>query len=217
MAGENAEWTGTWAMRSLEKHDNVEHVRLLDPQTLEIIRKRHSAFLAGTIATPCVKRSSLYRFRDGQFVVQFVANIPAESYWTGEAIEFAERQSMAFGGLGDLLTAVGVADVSRYKSKESIFVERVLRQHTKVDIVERVHDRKYFISRYGLDDVVVVFLNEYELTADHVRTARDRYGPFTDILITNPNGDRTASALRAADSMGAHVFKLGEFLGRLNR
>ena len=68
-----------------------------------------------------------------------------------------------------------------------------------------------------LDDVVVVLANEYELTADHVRTARDRYGPFTDILITNPNGEPTSSSMQAAESMGAHVFKWGAFLSRLNR
>lgn len=84
-------------------------------------------------------------------------------------------------------------------------------------MLERVHDRMYMVRRSGLNDVVVVLANAYELTADHVRTARDRYGQFTDILITNPNGEPTSSAIQAAKSMGSRVSKWGAFLGRLNR
>ena len=66
-------------------------------------------------------------------------------------------------------------------------------------------------------DLDVVLLNEYELAADHVRTARDRYGAFKDILITNPNGKATSSALEAAEFIGAHIYTWREFLGRLNK
>ena len=88
-------------------------------------------------------------------------------------------------------------------------MERGLRQHTRVRILERVHDRKYIIGRYGLDDVVVVLANEYELTADHIRTARDRYGPFTDILITNSNGDPTSSAIKSCQIAGSQRIQVG--------
>ena len=133
-------------MNSLKKHDNVADVRLREPQTLEIIRRDHDRFMAGTIATPCVKPASIYRFVDGQFAVQFIANITVESYWTGEAIEFAARKSVAFGGLRDLLSAVNVPDVRCYKREEFAFVERGLCQHTNVHILHRVHDRKYIIN-----------------------------------------------------------------------
>ena len=62
-----------------------------------------------------------------------------------------------------------------------------------------------------------MLLNEYDLTADNVRNARDRYGGFSDILMTNPNGRATSAAEQAAESMGAQIYKWGEFLGRLNR
>ena len=217
MAEKGAEWTGEWAKNALKEHGEVVDVRLLEPQVLEIVRSEHGRFLAGTIATRCVEPSSLYRFFDGQAVVQFVANIPAESYWTGKAIEFAERQSVGYGGLRDLLSAINWPDVRCYKRGEIAFVERGLCQHTNVCILERVHDRKYIIKRCSYDDVVVVLANEYELTADHVRTARERYGPFTDVVITNPNGKPTSSAMGAAESMGCQVFKWGAFLSRLNR
>ena len=204
-------------MNSLKEHNEVVDVRLIHPQLLEVYRREYGRFRAGTIATSRVEPSSLYRFVDTSTVVQFIANIPAESYWTGEAMEFAERHSVGCGGLRDLLSAVSWPNVRCYKREEFAFVERGLCQHNNVLILERVHDRKYIIKRCSYDDVVVVLANEYELTADHVRTARDRYGPFTDVLVTNPYGKPTSSAIRAAKSMGSRVFKWGPFFGRLNR
>ncbi len=216
MVEDGASWTGEWAQKSLNKHNEVVGVRLLEPQLLEIYRRENGPFLAGTIATTCVKPSSIYRFFESQPVVEFIANIPAESYWTGEAMEFAERRSVGHGGLGDLLSAVNWPDVRCYKREEFAFVERGLRQHTNVFSLHRVHDRKYVITRCAYDNVIVVLMNEYELTADHVRTARDRYGAFTDVLITNPNGKPTSPAIRAAESMECQVFKWGPFFRRLN-
>jgi hypothetical protein len=60
-------------------------------------------------------------------------------------------------------------------------------------------------------------LNEYELTADHVRTARSRYGAFDAILINNPNGKATSAASDVAKGLRVGIFMWREFLGRLNR
>jgi hypothetical protein len=153
----------------------------------------------------------------GSFPIEFIANIPKESFWTGKAIAFASSHSVAFGGMGDLVLAIALPDVSVYVKKEFDFVERVLRQHTKVHGLKRVHDRKYVVERHKLSDVSVVLLNEYELTADQVRTARDRYGIFTTILVTNPNARVTSLARQAAESIGANIYNMSEFLGRLNK
>jgi hypothetical protein len=80
-----------------------------------------------------------------------------------------------------------------------------------------VHDRLYRISRKGLPDLTVVMLSEYELTADHLRQARDRYGKFSDAVITDPNGRANASAEEAAESMGVQILKWAPFFGRLNK
>lgn len=102
-------------------------------------------------------------------------------------------------------------------NKEYGFVERGLQQHTEVTNLIRLYDRKYVVKRRRHNDVAVVLLNEYDLTADHVRTARERYGEFSDVLMTNPNGRASSAAELAAESMGAIIFKWGQFLGRLNR
>jgi hypothetical protein len=119
--------------------------------------------------------------------------------------------------MGDLYSATSLPNARQYVNKEFDFVERGLRQHTNVSRIERVHDRKYVVKRVKHKDLKVVLLNEYELTADHVRTARDRYGDFTEILITNPNGRPTSSAEQAAKSMGVSIYKWSELYGRLNK
>ncbi len=134
--------------------------------------------------------------------VEIIANVPKESYWTGEALTLAHDSYIATGYFGDLLRVINREHVRSFQQKETIFIERGLRQHDRVSSFERVHDRLYRISRNGFPDLKVAMLNEYELTADHLRTARDRYGQFSIAVITNPNGDSTTSAGEAAQTMG---------------
>jgi hypothetical protein len=106
--------------------------------------------------------------------------------------------------------------VRGFQPKETEFVERGLRQHDRISSFDRIHDRLYRISRDGLPDLTVAMLNEYELTSDHLRTARDRYGKFSVAVITNPNGRATSSAKDAAETMDVEILKWGPFYGRLN-
>jgi hypothetical protein len=77
-------------------------------------------------------------------------------------------------------------------------------------------DRVYLVHRRNLPPLRFVMLKEYELTGDHARTARDRYGPFDAVLIDNPNGKPTTGAKEVAKGMGVGIFMRGQFLGRLN-
>lgn len=216
MADKASDWAGNWVASKVKEHFEVQEVETLTPSVLRIARKEDRPFLAGVIAVDRVEPSALEQLLIGGFEIEFIANVPKEALWTGEAIKFALHHSVAWGGFGALLSAISLPNPNEYINKEFDFVERGLR-HTKVRDLERVHDRKYVVKRSDLNDVTVVLLNEYELTADHVRTARDRYGAFTSIVMTNPNGGPTSSAKQAAESMGACIYKWGEFLGRLNK
>jgi hypothetical protein len=217
MAENGAAWTGEWAIERIQNAYDVTQVDLLEPQILRITRKDKAPFTTATIASPRVEVGAIEPFLNSPHNVDFIANIPRESFWTGGAIQLASDFDVAWGGFGDLLSSFSLPEVRQFVKKEFGFVLRGLSQHSKVLDITRVHDRLLLLHRESLTDVYVVLLNEYELTADHVRTARERYGPFTDILITNPNGRPTTAALQAAESMGASVYKWGEFLGRLNK
>ena len=210
-------WTGQWVADRICQRDDVKNVHLLRPQILQIARVDWEPFFAATLASAAVDRATVEGLATVGPEVDIFVNVPKESIWTGDAIAAVEENKAAFGGMADLHRAITEMTPSQYVNPEFGFVERGLRQHTNVSGLRRLYDRKYAIERPGLADVSVVLLNEYELTADHVRTARDRYGVFDSILITNPNGRSTGAADAAADSMGARIYKWGELLGRLNR
>lgn len=217
MLDKSAEWTGTWVAARLREKPIIQNVELLTPQILQVNRSKYPSFIAATIASSQVDSLSITSILETQFTVDFIINVPSEAFWTGEAISLASRKNIAFGGLGDLISACVLPDVRQHVNREFAFVERVFRQHSKITSFKREHDRKYIICRTNSDDLSIVLLNEYDLTADHVRTARDRYGTFSVILLTNPNGNWTESAQHAASSMGSLIFKFKNFLGWLNQ
>ena len=215
MAANSSDWTGKWLSQKLEEHANVKSVDLIRPQVLKIVRKKYGTAFIGSVALKRVTCSKIESLFDEPFTLSFIVNIPSESFWTGRAIELAESRSLGFGGMDDLYRALNEPCVDSYKRKEFSYFEQVVNQHSNVHEVARVHDRKYVLRRYEHGDVKVVLLNEYALCADDVRTARDRFGAFRAILITNPNGDATSKAKQAARSIGARIFKMRAFLGFL--
>jgi len=213
----NAEWTGAWVAQKLKGETEVERASIESPQRLHVIRKQLPPFFVGTTAVTRFDAPSLEPLLTADPLPAFVVNVPKESYAVASALSLAKQRNIALGGLGDLIRALGLADVRTYVSPEIGFLERGLNQHDKVSGFERVDDRLYKIERTGLRTLTVVFLNPYELTADHVRTARERYGKFDTLVITNPNGGTTSSAEQVADELGCKIFQWREFFGRLNK
>jgi hypothetical protein len=211
------EQTTQWVAEKIAKMKEVEDIKLTDPHTLKVVRKTYDPFVAGVVSVEKVTRSVIRPVLATSRTIEIVANVPAESFWTGAAIELAREHGSAFGGLRDLMSAVGKENVRSYIRREYEFVERGLRQHSKVSGLDRKYDRVYLVHRDGLPSLRFVMLDAYELTGDHIRSARDRYGHFDAVLLNNPNGRATSSAEDVADSMGVGVFKWGNFLSRLNR
>jgi hypothetical protein len=209
--------TTEWVAANLRDAEDVEKVEIISNRVLRIFRGEHDPIIAGIVSAPRVEAETIEPVVNSNHEVEIIANVPKEAFWTGGALDLAAENDIATGSLGDLYRALRAEDIRKYQSRETEFVERSLRQHTKVAGFRRLHDRLYRVRRNGLSDLDVVMLNEYELTADHVRTARDRYGKFSVVVITNPNGQATSSAEEAAEGIGAQIYKWGPFLGRLNK
>jgi hypothetical protein len=209
--------TSEWVAANLRQARDVSKVELLSDQILRISRAKYGPFIAGIVAVGCVETDTIRTLVESELGVEIIANVPKESYWTGEALALARGNRIATGAYGDLFRVLDLQHVRGFQPKETEFIERGLRQHDRVSSFERVHDRLYRISRNGLPDLTAAMLNEYELTADHLRTARDRYGKFSVVVITNPNGRATSSAEEAAETMDVQILKWGPFFGRLNK
>jgi hypothetical protein len=209
--------TTEWVAGNLRKADRVSKVEVLSDQVLRVSRSKYDPFVAGIVSAKCVGSDDVMPLVKSELGIEIIANVPRESYWSGGALRLAHDNNIATGGYGDLLRVIDLQDVRTFQPKETKFVERGLRQHDRISSFERIYDRLYLISRNGLPDLKVAMLNEYELTADHLRTARDRYGQFSVAVIADPNGGATSSAKEAAQIMGVEILKWGPFLGRLNK
>jgi hypothetical protein len=208
--------TTEWIARNLRGAAGVSNVELLSDQVLRVGRSSYAPFIAGIVSVQCVEAADIRALVESRFGVDIIVNIPKESYWTGEALVLAHGNRIATGSYGDLFRAIQVQDVRDLRPKETEFLERGLRQHQRISGFHQIHDRVYRISREGLPDITVAMLNEYELTADHLRTARDRYGRFAMAVITNPYGKATGSAEQVAHTMGVEILNWGPFLGQMN-
>lgn len=209
--------TTNWVAENLRKAEHVTKVDVLDDRVLRVEREEHEPFVAGIISESAVTSDDIKGLISSKHDVEIIINVPKESFWYGSALDLAERNNVATGQYGDLLRAIGEDDVRALVAKDRIFVERSLRQHSRVSGLERSYDKVYVLSRHGLSNLTAAMINEYELTADHLRTAWDRYGKFDVAVCTNPNGTITSAARQAAKSMGIDVLKWGPFLGRINK
>ena len=209
--------TTEWVADNLRKAEDVSGVEILSDQVLRVSRSKYAPYMAGIVSVTCVGPDAVRPLVESEHGVEIIANVPKESYWTGGALRLAHSNNIATGNYGDLLRVIDLQDVRAFQPKETEFVERGLRQHDRISNFERVHDRLYRISRNDLPGLIVAMLNEYELTADQLRIARDRYGQFSIAVITNPNGRATKSAEEAAQAMGVEILNWGPFFGRLNR
>lgn len=208
--------TTQWVAGNLRDARDVVDVDVVSDQTLRIARRKYAPFVAGVVSVIRVEADTV-RAVVSQPDVEIVANVPKESFWTGDALRVASAHGIATGSYGDLLRVIGLEDVRSFVPKDIAFIERGLRQHDGIAVFERVHDRIYRIRRNGMPELVVAMLTEYELTGDHLRTARDRYGAFDLAVITDPNGRATGTATEVAGRLGAEILNWAGFYGRLNR
>ena len=176
MSSTDQDWTGKWVSDKLAEHTNVASVELVSPQLLEVQRKKYGKVIVATMAIYRVRNRNAKAIVHTKTKPHFLVNIPVESYWSGKAIENLRNRSIGLGGVADLFRAMNERSVRKYINPEIAFVARSLEQHSNVIVWRHIWDRKLEIGRFEGRPVRVVLLKEYDVTADSVRTARERYG-----------------------------------------
>lgn len=213
----NADWAGEWVAAKLRKDKRVAGVEVLSATLLAVDRVDDGRVPIAVVSTPTLDESDLIDLYNQNPAPQFVVNVSRESVLTPRAFQRSMARGVPVGGMGDIKRALALPDVTQYVDPEIEFVERGMRQHSRVDTFERLDERRYRVFRNGLPPIVVILINEYDLTADHIRTARDRYGAFDRVLVTNPNGRITTSALEVAESMDVLAGHWREFMKDLHK
>lgn len=210
------EETTAWVAEIMASKGGVESIEQLSERSIRVSRERFPSYVAGIISSRDVTPENVAETLAADPSIDILINVPSQGTWRGPAIRAAQAAGVAFGGMGDLQSCIGREDVRGYVKPEFAFIERALRQHDRVLDFTRDADRVFVVHRRGFADLRVVALYEYELTGEHLRAARDRYGPFDLVLISNPNGKPTQGARDVAQRLGVELHMIGSLLGRLN-
>ena len=148
---------------------------------------------------------------------QFVMNVPSKTLWSGPAIDAVHKSPAAFGTLGDLRKASRQDEVWRFRNKELDFFEQAIGQHSNVYEVKRLFDRAFEAHRKKGQSLKIALIEAYNMSAEDVRNARDRYGPFDVAVKMSSYGSITSAADNAAASIGAEAVMFKGLMQRLAR
>lgn len=195
-----------WLIGVLPQHRDVTRAKRIGRGLVMVERKDKSPAVVGILSANPVTCADLEPLLAGEPRPAMIVNIPTRASWTGEAIDKLEAEEIAFGKMYDLFRGLWRDDnLSAYRNPEFYFVERMIDQHRNVALRERLSDRVYRISRYVGPDLVIALSQDYEVTADVVRTAYADHAPFDVLFKTNPYGRISSQGREAADKLGIRV------------
>lgn len=151
----------------------------------------------------------------GATVPKFVVNVPSKTLWSGNAIRRVHAASAAFGTLGDIARAAATEDAGSYRDKNMGFFINAMKQHGNVSGVSYVYERVFKADRKIGSSLTVAVIDAYNMSAEDVRNARDRFGHFDIVVKSSSHGSITHQADAAAKSIGADALTFGQLMGWL--
>jgi hypothetical protein len=209
-------WTAEWACTKLIENGGIKSARAIGTNHIELsVKDVQQPVHIATMSVEAVTAVDLQEVVSSRSI-EFAMNIKGDALYDRSAIQFSKSVPIGLGGLGDLYTAAGEREFRNYLPKEARFILRGLEQHTAVSTVERLNNRLYLIERRAKSPLVILSLNDYDLTADSVRSGIQRFGNCDVILSSNPNCRASRESIAAAGHCGVKLLKWGELLGELN-
>lgn len=209
-------WTTKFMIEKLKDFDDIENITNIENNLSEITRKKGLPFKVFTISLEDVDYNTIEEIVNIYNDLNIIVNIKKGYKINGDAINFLHSKNVSFGGMGDLMRFSSQEDNSLTIDKEYDYISRGLRQHQQVESFERLDNKRVNIQRHSLSDVIAIMINDYEVSVESVRTAKDIYRDFKVIVKTNPNGRITTEAKLVAKSLKIEICTWGDFLGKLN-
>ena len=212
-------WAPRWVAARLNE---VEQIRSCEPIGGPSVRVDRTGHLASVhiacIAVDDVDRDETLAVIREADEVCFIVNVTSGAKITGEAIQTAQREGIAIGGMADVMRALRQKDPSTYEDRSWDFVEKGLNQNDAVSHFEVLSIGCYRIYRHRYEPVDVAIIDDYEVTAESVRNAINKFGDIDGVVSSNPSARPIASmAKKAASSAGTRVYLWKQFYGLLNR
>lgn len=206
-----------WCIKNIQEHDKVTEVEKVSEDTfrVKVVDGIGDGFLILTRSEEFSTVSSLDSIVIGSF--DFFLNIKKDAHISGELLTLASLYNFAIGDLSDLYRALQEEQISNYINPNIAYIIRALKQHNRVESFYRLDNCRFRIKRKGLADVTIIALNNYDLTADIVRSAIEKYEKFDAIFTSNPNCQRAKSCEIVAADAELKILSFGELMGALHR
>lgn len=204
-----------WIIETLESNKKVESTTIISDTLLNISRTDGPPLSVTKTSLDSFTVADINKILDIQDA-EFILHTLKEPYINGSVFDFLDSKQKILGGFGDLIRVVNKGNNWPYLPPDVHFIIRGLKQHTKVSNVRRLDNKRYEISRQGLESVIIIALNDYDLGIESIRAAVDEYDTFDAVFKSNPNGSITSSAVELTNSREIKVLKWGELLSKLN-
>jgi hypothetical protein len=167
-------------------------------------------------ATPLIGLDEAQSVAAQQSEMAMIIAIPRGARWSGATMRRLQSDGIAFGGVGDLLSALGHDnDISTHRNKTFAFVNDGLLRHSRVASLDWVESKKVRIRLRNDATVTVALEDAYDLTMSVARDAARTFGAFDVLLKTNPNGSITSNGAASVEQLGFQSLKWGELFGYL--
>ena len=208
--------SANWVAEMIQKEPSLRVLEQKPEGFLLIERDEGSPFL---VAAMGVRNDSIEPGHVRAFLRHatpaFFVNVPSKTLWSGAAISIIHSTPAAFGKLGEISKAADHSNVASYRNKEWKYFETAFQQHTNVSGVIRIYDEVFLTERRRGKAIKIALVHAYNMSAEDVRNARERFGPFDVALKTTSYGSITTSAASAAASIGAEALTIRELYKRL--
>ncbi len=209
-------WMLNIVNNSLSKLEKVVNVKLIGENIIQIRRKDAPSFLVFTLSKEKIDKEYIRQIATSNNNINFIVNIKKEYLISGDCLRYLNSKNISFGGVGDLMRFSNQEDNTLFVDKEFAFVQRGLKQHRAIKNIVQLDNKRIKIERYALKNVIAVMNNDYDFTANSVRTFKERFNQFQVMIVTNPNARVTSDAYNVAKLMNISICKWGDFLGKLN-
>ncbi|WP_349886292.1 hypothetical protein [Pantoea ananatis] len=206
----------SWMVGKLQESKYFENIEVADNGTIVVITNEGESYSIGAINTGRITCPELNEYLENK-EIDFLSVKGGVEFISRDAMKLLEHKKIGVDSFGHIAFSLSANNPLEHLDKEHLFINRVFNQHSHVISVERETNKKYRIKRRGMADLVIVAVNDYDMTAGSVRDAIGLHGNCDIVFSSNPNGRLTTPAIEAAESIGVELYKLSDLLRRISR
>lgn len=207
-----------WYIEKISKSEYVKNVELMD-KTNNLIKVTHNdnnTYIVHILDSDIID-SKNFSHQIDLHNLDFILAHKKDIYVTNNTILTTRIYKYAIGNMGDLLRALRDKNVNNYLAPDIEFVLNGLNQHGKIKSIEHLDNKRLLLKRtFPLNEIIVLIINDYDITAETIRFNKQVFKNFKIILCSNPNARISSSAKLVAKQLNILILKYGEFLGRIN-